>query len=106
MTHDQALARALLAVTRAGGRAWRTEVGLFRDPRGRPHFIGTRGMSDLLGICPGGRALSVEVKTNTARRTPEQRAWAGMWVRFGGLYVLARYSETEDGDEVIRAALA
>jgi hypothetical protein len=106
MSHDEALARALLAVTRAGGRAWRTEVGLFRDPRGRPHFIGTRGMSDLLGICRGGRALSVEVKTGRGARTPEQVAWAGMWVRFGGLYVLARYADAEDGDATIAAALS
>src|SRR3954470_15531403 len=81
VTHDEALSRALLAVTRAGGRAWRAEVGLFRDMRGEKHNIGTKGMSDLIGLCPGGRALSVEVKTGNARRTIEQRAWADMWAR-------------------------
>jgi hypothetical protein len=106
MTHDQAIARALLAITRAGARAWRAEVGLFRDMRGEKHNIGVKGMSDLLGICPGGRGLSVEIKTGNARRTPEQRAWAAMWVRFGGLYILARYSDAEDGDATIREALA
>jgi hypothetical protein len=105
VTHDQALARALLAVTRAGGRAWRTEVGLFRDMRGHKHMIGVRGLADILGLCPGGRALAVEVKTGRGVMTAEQRAFARMFAGMGGLHIEARYTDTEDGDATIAAAL-
>src|SRR3954453_20810259 len=106
MTHDQAMARALLAVTRAGGRAWRTEVGLFRDMRGHKHNIGVKGMADILGLCSGGRALAVEVKTGRGVMTPEQRAFARMFAGRGGLHIEARYTDAEDGDATIAAALS
>jgi hypothetical protein len=106
MSHDQALARAMLAVTKAGGRAWRTEVGLFRDMRGHKHMIGVKGMADILGLCPGGRALAVEVKTGRGVQTTEQLAFARMFAGMGGLFVLARYADDVDGDATIAAALS
>jgi hypothetical protein len=105
MTHDQAVDRARLAVTKAGGRVFRYETGLMTDVRGHKHLVGQKGASDLLGIAPGGRALSIEVKTGAASRTKEQFAWARMWVRLGGLYVLARYADDVDGDATIALAL-
>lgn len=105
MTHDQALSRALLAITRAGGRAWRTEVGNFRDPRGGWHRIGVVGLADILGLCPGGRALAVEVKTGRGVQTTEQLAFARMFAGMGGLFVLARYADGVDGSATITAAL-
>lgn len=104
MTHDEAVDRARLTVTRCGGRVFRYETGLFTDLRGRRHLIGTKGASDLIGLTATGRALSIEVKTGQARRTPEQEAWARMWRESGGLYVLARYPEP--GDEGVIAAVA
>jgi hypothetical protein len=106
VSHDEALSRALLAVTRAGGRAFRHEVGLVTDVRGHKHMIGVKGEPDLMGVAPDGRALAIEVKTGRATRTKEQYAFARMWMRLGGLYVLARYNDDEDGDETIRKALA
>jgi hypothetical protein len=106
MTHDQAIARALLAITRAGARAWRAEVGLFRDMRGEKHNIGDQGMSDLLGICPGGRGLSVEIKTGNARRRPSSAPGPRCGSGSAACYILARYSDAEDGDATIREALA
>lgn len=56
--------------------------------RGKAIRFGLNGMADLLGIvAPTGRLLSVEVKSDTGRLTPEQRAWAEMVTRFGGLSV-------------------
>jgi hypothetical protein len=107
MTHDQAVQSALLAGTRAGGRLFPRHVGLFWDMRGKKHRIGVVGEADLQGILsPGGWAFAVEVKTGKATRTDEQEAWAQMWVQMRGLYVLARYSATHDGDAVILEAVA
>lgn len=105
MSHDDALARALLTITRCGGRGFRTEVGLFTDPRGHKHRIGVPGQADILGVAPGGRALAVEVKVGRGTRTKEQFAFARAWARCSGLYVLARYSDDEDGDLTIADAL-
>ena len=82
---------------------FRYETGLMLDLRGHTHLIGTKGASDLIGLAPDGRALSIEVKTGRAVRTTEQEAWARMWVRHGGLYLLARYPDP--GDAGIVAAL-
>jgi hypothetical protein len=105
VSHDEALQRAMLAVTRAGGRAFRHEVGLVVDMRGHKHMIGVKGEPDLMGVAPDGRALAIEVKTGRATRTKEQFAFARMWMRHQGLYVLARYADGVDGDATIAAAL-
>src|SRR3954463_82494 len=105
MTHDQALARALLAVTRAGGRAFRHEVGLFRDPTGRTHLIGTKGEPDLMGLTADGRALAVEVKVGRDVLRPAQAAFARVWTALGGLHIEPRYGAGVDGDATIAAAL-
>lgn len=105
ITHPEAVHAALRAIVSCGGRAWPRNVGLFRDVRGNPRKVGVRGEADVQGLVPGGRALAVEVKTGAAERTPEQRAWGRMWVAMGGLYVVARYSDSDDGDAAIRAAI-
>ena len=50
------------AVLRAGGRAFK--------------LTGTKGIPDRLVLAPGGRVLLVELKTETGRREPAQRALA------------------------------
>jgi hypothetical protein len=105
VSHDEALSRAMLAVTKAGGRVFRHEVGLVVDMRGHKHMIGVKGEPDLMGVAPDGRALAIEVKTGKASRTKEQFAFARMWMRHGGLYVLARYADDVDGDATIALAL-
>jgi len=105
LTHNNAVRRAIFAVQRAGGRAWRRDVGLFYDQRGTLRRIGTKGEADVQGILPGGRAIAIEVKTGNGRRTVQQRAWAAAWERLGGLYVVARYNDSTNGDDKIRAAL-
>jgi hypothetical protein len=106
MTHDQAVQSALLTATKLGARLFRREVGLFTDLRGTKHLLGIKGEADLQGILPpGGWAFAVEVKTGRAVRTKQQVTWSRMWLRMGGLYVLARYSDSSDGDATIRAAV-
>lgn len=105
MTHSDAVRSALLTISDMGGRAWARQVGLFRDRRDVPRLIGTRGEADVSGILPTGTAIAVEVKTGAASRTPDQIAWGRMWVRMRGVYVVARYSDCEDGDAAIRAAI-
>lgn len=106
ISHSQAISRAMLAASKNGAKVFRREVGLFYDRRGNPRKIGTPGEADLQGwIPPTGRALAIEIKTGKARRTADQKKWAASFSRDGGIYLVARYSPTEDGDETIRKAL-
>lgn len=52
--------------------------------------FGLKGSPDIIGIADGGRFVGIEVKTGTARQTPEQKLFEAMVFRRGGLYVLAR----------------
>ena len=48
--------------------------------------VGVPGMADLIGIGPGGRYVSLEVKrTPTSRISPEQIAWLNLIHSLGGL---------------------
>lgn len=104
-THPQAVSSALLAVSGMGHRAWARNVGVFADMRGTHRRIGVKGEADIQGILRGGYALAIEVKTGHAFRTPHQRAWGAMWLAMGGCYVLARYSDSDDGDTSIRSEI-
>ena len=105
---------AILLFLRAHGIAcWLTGVGAYRATHnGRERFIrlGTKGMSDIVGILPGsrsvrgvtglaglsvttnevGRALFIEVKTPTGKIRPEQTAFLQTVVKAGGIGFVAR----------------
>lgn len=90
--HSALVDRLLLAF---GGRPylrlWKQPVAKARTLHSdRVISFGVPGMADLGGLLACGRRLEVEVKTGSATRSKEQRAWAGMIDRFGGFYVLAR----------------
>ena len=51
------------------------------------------GVSDILGILPGGRLLAVEVKTNRGRVSPLQQLFLDAINRYGGLGFVARSVE-------------
>jgi hypothetical protein len=73
---------------------FRNNVGAFRDLTGRWIRTGLAvGSADLIGIRRDGRFLSVEVKTGKARLTADQRAWAEMILRFGGIAGVAHSVE-------------
>lgn len=103
--HTDAVRAALLTVSAMGHRAWARNVGVFQDQRGNFRRIGTKGEADIGGILRGGWALAIEVKTGKATREPDQVAWGRMWVALGGCYVVARYSDSDDGDAAIRAVI-
>lgn len=107
MTHTDACNAAIFQIQRLGGRAWRRDVGLFWDARGNLRRVGVPGEADVQGILPGGRAIAVEVKTGHAKRTARQCRWAECFQSLGGVYCVARYSETgrNDGDETIRRVI-
>lgn len=81
-------------------RVWPRVVGVGRALKTNNVIrYGLMGESDIDGIiAPLGKRLSIEVKTGKAIRTPQQKRFAEMIIKFGGLYVLARSM-----DDVIEA---
>jgi len=86
-----------------GIRAFRQNVGAYKDPRsGRLVRYGlATGSADLIGwqtltITPDmvgqrfARFLSIEVKTPTGRLSPEQETWRAAVLKAGGIAVVAR----------------
>ncbi len=88
--------------TRNDMRLWRANVGVARFGR-RTVAFGIPGQADLTGILPGGIRLEIEVKGPNGRQTEDQRNFARMIERFGGIYVLAR--SVQDVWEVIGSHL-
>jgi hypothetical protein len=81
-------------------RIWRQNVGkaypislksrLMRGESCRPVDYGQKGQADILGIVsPSGRGLAIEVKMPGERLRPEQALWRDMWVKYGGIYIVA-----------------
>lgn len=80
-------------------RIWRNNVGkaypvgqaslLKQGKSCRPVMFGVVGSADIMGILVGGRALAIEVKLAGQKLRPEQIAWRDMFVRFGGLHIVA-----------------
>ena len=69
-------------------RLFRNSVGFFKydGPGGRGVRYGlAKGSADIIGIGPGGRFISIEVKTGKLRPTKQQRAWQEMVARMGGV---------------------
>ncbi|OCC14769.1 hypothetical protein DBT_1829 [Dissulfuribacter thermophilus] len=72
--------------------AWVSWNGFFvwkqwQGPMSRP------GVSDILGVLPGGRFLAIEVKTRRGRLTRRQEAFLSAVNRQGGLGFVARSLE-------------
>ncbi|MEO1018335.1 MAG: hypothetical protein AAFY56_11660 [Pseudomonadota bacterium] len=103
MTHNDACNLARLTATECGARVFRREVGLFTDMNGTKRKLGVPGEADLQGWTADGRALAIEIKTGTGRRTEKQVRWSES---FRGVYILARFSDRHDGAQTIREALA
>ena len=74
--------------------AWRCNSGAaVFESNGRKRFVsfGRKGMSDILGILPGGKLLAIEVKApKTGRVTPEQQDFLNDINRHGGCAFVAR----------------
>lgn len=64
----------MIALSKSGAIVFRNNVGALKDKTGRlvRYGVGGNGGSDIIGICPDGRFLAVEVKKNTGRATEDQ----------------------------------
>ena len=85
----------MLAVSAAGHRLWRNNVGGWRDSDGRWVRTGLAvGSADLIGIrADDGRFLSIEVKSARGRLSDDQRRWLEMIRAFGGVAAEVRSIE-------------
>lgn len=106
---ERELRNAILVLLRAHGiAAWPTGVGAFpASYNGRQRFVrvGTKGMSDIVGIKPStfirvsgsplgesiplGQFLAIEVKHPGGKVSPEQVAFLQTVVRAGGIGFVA-----------------
>jgi hypothetical protein len=105
MKHSDACNRIRLAVSEMGGLSLPYTTGGFKDADDRLIRVGRPGASDIIA-CIGGRAVFVEVKVGYDKWRCDQKDFAKAVRASGGLYVLARFTDTEDGVETLRAALA
>lgn len=104
--------RIMIAVSKAGGRVFRNNVGVgwagksqritkpqtvtmmpgdvvIRNARPLHAGLGV-GSPDLIGWTPDGLFLGVEVKTATGRATEAQQNWHKLITSFGGLAGICR----------------
>lgn len=100
MTEAEVQNMCFLEISRRGGRAWRNNVGTLLDSRGVPVFFGLANdakgtnkrlkSSDIIGVMPGGRVISVECKHEgwtykATVREKAQKRWVDLILRMGGL---------------------
>jgi hypothetical protein len=124
MKHSDAISKIRLALADMGAISLPQTVGMFYDPatvariaeqsakagrpvmgNARPIRIGLPGTSDIIA-CHKGRWLGVEIKVDRDQQRPEQKNFQAAIEAQGGLYVLARFTDTLDGVETLRRALA
>ena len=94
-----ALATMLFAVPNGGGRS-RVEAAIMKGEGV------TAGVADLLLLVPRGgfASLCIELKTQTGRQAPSQKAWQKAAENAGNRYVVCR--SFEDFQAQVRAYLA
>lgn len=84
--------RTLIELQRAfpDGLFYRRNVGVARDSRsGRVIKFGVRGQADIAGIVDG-RAVEIEIKSDTGRQSEAQQNWERAVRRAGGIYLVGR----------------
>ena len=70
---------------------WRNNTGVLKDKTGRPIKFGLcKGSSDIVGICPDGIALFVEVKTEKGIIRPEQKLFIESCIKSNARAGIAR----------------
>jgi hypothetical protein len=83
----------VLALLRIRGVfAWRNHSTGIWDPVRRVFRsnVGLRGVSDVLGVLPGGRFLAVEVKGPSGRLSKEQVAFLASVTQAGGVALVVK----------------
>ncbi len=94
-------AEIMLALSKAGCLVWRNNTGALQDKTGRLVRYGLcKGASDIIGVCPDGRFLAVEVKTTKGRLTEDQERFIAAVRRSGGRAGVARC--VDDALDIVR----
>lgn len=66
---------------------WDAEKRCYRKRRGS--YV-RKGVSDILGVLPGGRSLAIEVKSKTGKLSAEQADFLSKFNCCGGVGIVAR----------------
>lgn len=74
------------------GEYVRVTPGMKILAKARPIDFGLEGAGDIVGH-RRGRAVQVETKTSTGRQRRAQETFEKVWVKRGGIYILARSAE-------------
>jgi hypothetical protein len=91
MKEQNIQAQIMLALSKAGCIVWRNNTGALTDKTGRLVRYGLcKGSSDIIGICPDGKFLAVEVKTEKGRLTECQERFINAVKSSGGRAGVAR----------------
>ena len=88
---------ALSALRRPDGSpvciVWRQHVGKFMGQSGYVTKVGVEGQADLGGVLYTGRALQIEVKSETGRLREGQERWGAAMRRMNALWLVARSAD-------------
>lgn len=104
--HSDALNRVRLALSDLGAITLPQTVGMFTaQGSDRPVRIGLPGTADLIA-CWKGRFIACEIKVGPDRQRPEQKNFQAAIEAQGGLYILARFTDTQDGIATLKERLA
>lgn len=105
MRHSDAVNKIRLAISDLGGISIPYTVGAFRAlDSERVVKVGLPGVSDVVA-CVRGRFVGVEIKCDRDQQRPEQKNFQAAIEAQGGLYVLARFTDKEDGVATLKGAL-
>lgn len=101
-TEAEIQAQCLAYLALGGFVHWRSNTGAARLPGkgGRTRLVrfGTPGVSDILGVLPGGRFLAIEVKRPGGKLSAEQAAFLSRVRMAGGLaLVVTSLGELREG---------
>jgi hypothetical protein len=90
-------------VTDNFGRAIIVETGDILIKNAHPVNFGLKGSGDIAGIiAPHGKLLYIETKYGRYRQTPQQKRFAEMIRRMGGIYIVVRNPD-EAEQQIIEA---
>ena len=71
---------------------WRQNNHPVFDPKTKRYrsMNGIKGVPDILGVLPDGRALGIEVKSPKGKQSPDQIVFAEEYKERGAVYLVAR----------------
>jgi 5-methylcytosine-specific restriction endonuclease McrA len=87
------LGKIMVSITHIDGAMfWRNNTGSVPTPHGTMISFGLIGSPDIIGVYRG-KAVGIEVKTQTGRLNENQKNFRKRWELSGGVYIIARSPE-------------